>query len=71
MGMEVSSQKFVSFTVDSDPLLPTGCVDRYTSHESFFSDIFDFVHTSHCGSRCRSVCLAKITHARVITCLSV
>ena len=41
-----------------------GAVDRYTSHESFLG-IFDLVHTSHCGSRCRSVCLTKITHAHV------
>ena len=27
--------------------------------------------TSHCGSRCRSVCLTNITHAHVITRLSV
>ena len=36
-----------------------------------FLDIFDLVHTSHCGSRCRSVCLTTITHAHVITFLSV
>ena len=42
-----------------------------TPHSRVFVDIFHFVHTSHCGSRCRSVCLTKITLAHVITCLSV
>ena len=29
------SLQLVSFTVDGDPLLPTGCVDRVNSHETF------------------------------------
>ena len=40
-------------------------------HTRLFLKHFDLVHTSHCGSRCRSVCLTKFTHAHVITCLSV
>ena len=45
-------------------------VDRTPSHETF--DIFDLVHTSHCGSRCRTTCLQKKhVHPHVITCLSV
>ena len=34
-------------------------VDRYTSHETF-SRHFDFMHTSHCGSRCPSVHIHSI-----------
>ena len=30
-----------------------------TPHTRLFLEHFDFVHTSHCGSRCRSVCLTK------------
>ena len=30
-----------------------------TLHTRLFLDMFNFVHTSHCGSRCRSVCLIK------------
>ena len=34
-----------------------------TPHTRLFLDMFDLVHTSHCGSRCRSVCLTKsLTH---------
>ena len=36
-----------------------------------FSRYLTLWHTSHCGSWCRSMCLTKITHAHVITCLSV
>ena len=33
--------QLISFTVDSDPLQPTECVDRYTSHEFFL------IHFAH------------------------
>ena len=46
-------------------------VQTDTPHTRVFLDMFDLVRTSHCGSRCRSVCLTKITHAHVITCLTV
>ena len=55
--------QLVSFTVDIGPLEPMGGVDRYFTRD--FLDLFDFVHTSHCGSRCRSMCLTKDTHAHV------
>ena len=52
------------------PTATDGGVDGNTSHVIFLMHLAH-VHTSHCGSRCRSVCLTKITHAHVITCLSV
>ena len=41
-------------------------------HTTLFLDTFILVHTSHCGSRCRTTCLLKKNvHAHVTTCLSV
>ena len=36
-----------------------------------WTDTFILVHTSHCGSRCRTTCLQKHVHPHVITCRSV
>ena len=70
MELEVSSQFFgllesLFVTVSWFRLQSTAihcnrrAVYTDTPHARVFLDIFDFVHTSHCGSRCRSVCLTK------------
>ena len=75
MELEVSSQKLfffllespfllqlVSFRGDSDPLQPTGCVNRTPLTLRIFSHIcthFILVHMHLHGSRCRSACLLK------------
>ena len=62
--------QLVSFTVDSDPLYPTGGVNRTPSHAYFLAHSFAHMHLH--GSRCCSTCLCKKSaHPHVITCLIV
>ena len=61
--------QLVSFTVDSDPLQPTGGVDRYPSHETFSRTLSPCAHTTVWLKVSQRVS-DKITHAHVITCLS-
>ena len=43
MELEKWAQFFL-IAVDSDPLQPTGCVDRYTSHETFSRTVWPCAH---------------------------
>ena len=54
----------VFFTVTCSRFSTTHCLQLALCRQihltrDFFLYIFDFVHTSHCCSRCRSVCLTK------------
>ena len=60
--------KFDRDTLNQGNAVPVG---RYTSHESFSRNIWPCAHITPVAPRCRSVCLTKIIHAHVTTCLSV
>ena len=45
-GSNLFLLQLVSFTADSDPLQPTGSVDRYTSHESISRTLSLCAHTT-------------------------
>ena len=63
--------QLVLFTVDGDPLKPTGGVDRYTSHETFSRHFHPCAHITLWLKVSQRVSHEKHVHPHVITCLSV